>query len=148
MERRRLDDRRTKHVLFGDWRWAFKGRRRAARRPGDAVLSGMDHYEGTIVWLALALLVLSGCDATFTLILMREGIVTEWNPFMRSLIETDVQLFANVKTAVTSASVMFMVTCYHGRVLNRIQIGSIFKGIVAGYAVLVTYEITLLLRYL
>lgn len=147
MERRRLSDRRSTHVLFTDWRYAFKGRRRAPRRPQDGELSGVDQYERPIFWMAIAIMVLSCCDATFTLILMREGIVQEWNPFMRSLIENDVQLFANVKTAITSASVIFMVACYHGTVLRTFPVRWIFKGVVLGYALLVTYEITLLLSH-
>ena len=148
MQERRLADRRKKHVLFSDWRYAFKGRRRASRRPGDTQVAGVDRYEGSVFWLALAIIVLSCCDATFTLILMREGIVQEWNPFMRVLMEQDVQLFANVKTVITGASVVFMVTCYHGIVLGGIPVRWIFKGIVAGYALLVTYEISLILTHL
>ena len=147
MDRRRLSDRRSTHVLFTDWRYALKGRRRAARRPQDAEISGVDHYERPILWMAIAIMVLSCCDATFTLILMREGIVQEWNPFMRTLIENDVQLFANIKTAITSASVIFMVTCYHGTVLRTLPVRWIFKGIVLGYGLLVTYEVTLLLSH-
>jgi len=98
--------------------------------------------------MAVAILVLSCCDATFTLILMREGIVQEWNPLMRSLIESDVQLFANLKTAITGASVIFMVACYHGTVLKRFPVRWIFKGIVLGYALLVTYELVLLATHL
>jgi len=144
MEERRLSDRRSTHVLFTDWRYAFKGKRRASRRGYEAATVGVDLYDSSVLWMAVAVLVLSCCDATFTLILMREGIVQEWNPLMRSLIETDIQLFANLKTAITGASVIFMVVCYHGTVLKRFPVRWFFKGIVLGYVVLVSYELILL----
>ncbi len=147
MDRRGHGDRRATHVLFTDWRYSLAGRRRTPRRVPDARSTGVDVYERPVFWMAVSIVVLSCLDATFTLILMREGIVEEWNPLMAILIADDVQLFANLKTAITGAAVILMVACYHGTVLGRVPVRWIFKGIVGGYALLITYEIALLLTH-
>ncbi len=134
-------------MLFTDWRYSLDGRRRAGRRNRDRHSTGVDVYERPVFWMAVGIVLLSCLDATFTLILMREGIVREWNPLMAVLIDADVQLFANLKTAITCSAVVLMVACYHSYVLSRIPVRWVFKGIVVGYALLVSYEVALLLSY-
>jgi len=144
-DRRSMGDRRRKHVLFADWRYALGGRRSAARRSPLDLDAGVDHYHPPILWMVVGILILSCLDATFTLILMQAGIVEEWNPLMRALIEHDVQLFANVKMAVTAMALVFLVTCYHSRVLQRrIPVAWFLVGTLVGYTGLVGYEVILL----
>ena len=107
--------------------------------------SGVDWYEPQLLFMTIAILLLSAMDASFTLLLMQAGIVEEWNPFMRALMEVDVQLFANVKIAVTCFALIFLVVCYHGRVGRmRIPISWIFKATLFGYSALICYELVLL----
>lgn len=132
-------------MLFADWRYAFGGRRRGHRRSVHDLENGVDWYDSSLLYMAMAIMVLSALDATFTLRLMSAGIVEEWNPFMRALIENDVQLFANVKVAVTAFALIFLVVCYHGRVSRfGIPISWIFKATLFGYSALICYELVLL----
>lgn len=144
-ERREAPDRRQKHVLYSDWRYALGGRRRSGRRSERDLESGVDWYDSSLLYMAIAILLMSAMDATFTLMLMQAGIVEEWNPFMRSLMENDVQLFANVKIALTVFALIFLVVCYHGRVGRmRLPISWIFKATLFGYGALICYELALL----
>ncbi len=143
-DRRKASDRRQKHVLYSDWRYAFRGRRRGFRRSALDLESGVDWYESSLLYMAIAILVLSAMDATFTLMLMDAGVVEEWNPFMRALMQNDVQLFANVKIAVTGFALVFLVACYHGRVGRfRLPISWILKATLVGYTALICYELVL-----
>ena len=144
-ERRGVPDRRQKHVLYSDWRYALGGRRRTGRRSASDLEAGVDWYDSRLLYMAIAILLMSAMDATFTLMLMQAGIVEEWNPFMRSLMENDVQLFANVKIALTVFALIFLVVCYHGRVGRmRLPISWIFKATLFGYSALICYELVLL----
>ena len=144
-DRRTSSDRRQKHVLYSDWRYALGGRRRGLRRSARDLEGGVDLYEPRLLFMAVAVLILSALDATFTLRLLQAGIVEEANPFMRALLEIDVQLFANVKIALTVFALLFLVVCYHGTVgKRRIPIAWIFKGTLAGYSMLICYELALL----
>lgn len=143
-DRRRRLDRRKQHVLMADWRYALRGRRRGARRSSADLVQGVDHYDRPILFLAMGVLLMSVLDATFTLRLIEAGVVEEWNPMMRALIERDVQLFANLKVALTAAAVLVLVACYHGRLLGRVPVSWVLKGTFAGYAALMGYHLLLL----
>lgn len=141
---RNPEDRRKTHPLFADWKWALRGRRRGSRRTDDGEEAANDRYGRKLVATVLAVLVFSGLDATFTLVLLSHGLVQEWNPVMRVLIEHDVQMFANVKTALTASALILLVPCHASVVLGRIPVRSIINWLAIGYAGLVLYEITLM----
>lgn len=144
-DRREAPDRRQKHVLYSDWRYAFGGRRRGLRRSRLDLETGVDWYEPRLMVMAVAVIVLSAMDATFTLILMQRGVVEEFNPFMKALMEHDVQMFANVKIAITVFALIFLVVCYHSRIWGaRVPISGIFKATLFGYSALICYELALL----
>lgn len=144
LKRRNPKERRQTHPLFADWRWALRGRRRHIRRQEDVPQAPIDRYGTRLVGTVLAILALSGLDAAFTLILLQHDVVQEWNPLMRVLIEKDVQLFANVKTALTASALILLVPCHASRVLGRIRVRSIIDAMAVMYGVLVLYEIVLL----
>lgn len=144
MKPRDPEDRRKIHPLFADWRWAFRGRRTAVRRDDDGQEAAVDRYGLKLVITVLSILLLSGLDATFTLILLRHQVVHEWNPLMRVLIEYDVQTFANMKTALTASALILLVPCHGSVVLGRVPVRSLINWLAVGYGVLVIYEITLL----
>lgn len=144
-DRRASQDRRQQHVLYSDWRYAFGGRRRGARRSIRDLETGVDQYEPRLMFMAVAVLILSAMDATFTLRLIQAGIVEEANPIMRALMDIDIQLFANVKIALTVFALIFLVVCYHGRIgKRRFPISWIFKATLFGYSALICYEIALM----
>ena len=144
MKLRHPEDRRKTHPLFADWRWAFRGRRNTVRRNLDGPEAAVDRYGIKLVSTVLSILLLSGMDATFTLILLRHEVVHEWNPLMRLLIEYDVQTFANMKTALTASALVLLVPCHGSIILGRVPVRSIINWLAVGYCVLVLYEITLM----
>ncbi|MCI0437306.1 MAG: DUF5658 family protein [Gemmatimonadetes bacterium] len=139
-ERRRGAERRT-HVLYTDWRFALNGHRSVPRRTAEPAEAGVDLYEPTLFALALGLFLLSAADAFFTLRILATGLAHEANPFMRSLIHQDVQLFVNLKLAITAAGILFMVPCADVRVFRLVRVRRLLQVLVTMYAVLVTYEV-------
>jgi len=140
-DRRAASDRRSTHPLLADWRWAFRGRRRGPRRDGETAF--VDIYDRRLVLTTLAVLMLSGLDATLTLGLLESGFVREANPFMRVLIDHDVQIFVNVKTALTAAGLLLMVVASHARILGRLRVRTLLHGVLGLYIVLIGYELAL-----
>jgi len=140
-------ERRT-HVLFTDWRYAWRGRRVTPRRDGENAEMGTDIYEPQLFVLAIGILLLSAADATFTLILLASGHAWEANPLMRALIQHDVQIFVNLKMALTAGGLLFMVACADMRLLRLMRVRNIMLGLLFVYSGLVAYEVTNIIRLL
>ncbi len=129
-------------MLFTDWRWAWRGRRVAARRTGGDDDTGTDRYPISLVAVGLALFLFSAADAFFTLQLLAAGVAREVNPLMRWLIEHDTQVFVNIKLTITAAGVVFMVVCADTRVLRLVRVRRVMQALCAMYALLIAYEIS------
>jgi hypothetical protein len=141
-ERRLGPDRRRPHPLFGDWRFAFGGRRLAPRRTSDPQVA--DYYQPRLLFVSIGILLLSAADATLTLALLESGIVREANPLMRLLLEHDVQVFVNVKTAITCSAMLILVPAHHYRVMRRLHVRYILYALFVLYSALILYELALL----
>ena len=137
-------DRRKRHPLLADWRWAFRGRRREIRRDSDDGLVQPDHIPPMVVAAVVTVVILSALDAYFTLHLIRAGVVTEANPVMRYFIDTDTQMFINVKTAFTGGALLILVACSNLRVFSRVKVSTILYGVVGLYVALIGYHLSLL----
>jgi hypothetical protein len=142
-DRRADPDRRRPH-LFCDWRYALRGRRRGVRRAGDAVVAGVDWYHPRLMVLVIAISVLNALDAAFTLLLVQSGAGEEWNPLMRVLLQDDVQLFVNLKIAITSSALLFLVVCSNMVVLNGFKVERFLHWLLGVYLALTCYHIVLL----
>lgn len=140
-ERRRRRDRRGRHVLFSDWRWAAMGRRSRSRRGDEAAEYGVDRYEPQLFALAIGILILSCLDAAFTLILVGRGVATEINPLMRALMSHDRQIFINLKVVLTGAAVVFMVALADWRFVRAVRVRHIMVATMLGYGTLVAFEL-------
>lgn len=92
----------------------------------------------------VSILVLNALDAVFTLRLVQAGAAEEWNPLMRVLLYDDVQLFVNLKVAITSGALLLIVPCAHMVVLNGIRVERLLHGMLGGYLALVAYHLVLL----
>jgi hypothetical protein len=140
VERRKTDRRRS--VLRSLWHGNFARRRHAPRRSAErhAVVTDWFHPQ----WLAVAItvLLLSVADAFLTLTLISHGAV-EVNPLMDPLVRGSGQGFAYWKIGLTSTSVIIMTVLARLRVWGR-TVGSILYLALAGYVVLVIYELFLL----
>lgn len=143
-DRRSGGDRRRRHHLFTDWRWIYRGRRRRARRSEDQARVQPDWYRPSLLVAALGIVLLSGLDAALTLTLLSVGVAEEANPVMRAILDHDAQIFVNLKTTITAASVVVLVVCSKWSFLRRVRVDRLLFGVLALYAILVVYELHLL----
>jgi hypothetical protein len=135
---RREEDRRQfgwRTVLYG----FVRSRRRQARRASDCRHPFSDWHHPWLLFLGIGVMAMSAADAFLTLRLLERGAV-EANPFMRLLIDTDVQWFVSVKLTLTGLGLMLLV--YTSRILlfRRIRVGALITGFFCGYACLICYE--------
>jgi hypothetical protein len=93
---------------------------------------------------AITIFVFSALDAALTLTMIGAGFAHEVNPFMRQLIETDPQVFVNVKLLATGLAVAFMVAFSKRVVFGRFQVERIMSWLVCIYSMLICYEICML----
>lgn len=137
LERREADRRHF------DWRTVLYGfvlsRRRNPRRAGDRRHPFTDWHHPWLLFLGIGVMMMSATDAFLTLRLLERGAV-EANPFMRVLIDTDIQWFVGIKLILTGLGLMLLV--YTSRVLlfRRIRVGLLITGFFCGYACLICYE--------
>lgn len=137
-ERRRLT---VWSVLYG----GVRPRRRDLRRAADVTRPVLDWHESHLLAVALAILLLCCADAFLTLLLLVAG-ASELNPLMDKLLSIDVTLFTAVKMALTGAGIIVLVLASRFRLFGRIRVAQGLYGILAGYLLLVLYELTLLYR--
>jgi len=140
-ERRdRIERRRS--VLRALWHGNFKRRRLAPRRTRErhAVVTDWFHPQ----WLGVGILILLLCcfDAVLTLTLLNHG-AYELNPIMASLLEGTGRGFALVKVGLTALGVVLLTVLARMRFLGR-SVGYLLYLVLAGYVVLVGYELFLL----
>jgi predicted DNA-binding ArsR family transcriptional regulator len=107
---------------------------------------GAPRPSQAVILLVVAILLLSTLDGIFTLILIETGAVREWNPFLARLIEHDVQVFANVKSALTSAGVFVLAVFVDRSLFQRIPVRRVLELIFVGYCLLVLYHLSLLVQ--
>ncbi|HEV7609596.1 MAG TPA: DUF5658 family protein [Steroidobacteraceae bacterium] len=95
-------------------------------------------------WLAVSVTILLLCsaDAILTLTLIAHGAV-EVNPLMDPLVRSSGQLFAFWKIGLTAMGVTFLTLLARLRFWGN-TVGTILYVVLAGYAVLVGYEVFLL----
>ncbi|MDX1253575.1 MAG: hypothetical protein IDH49_15245 [Gammaproteobacteria bacterium] len=143
IERRTSADRRRSPTSpFG--RMAWHGKRHGARRTEDRVNTYVDRYEPHLFYAAIATLLLCCADAFFTLTLLQQG-AEEINPFMAWLLEIDIQLFLATKFALTAAGLVFLVAHKNFLLFNqRFRVPYVLYAFLAGYVLLVKYELVLL----
>jgi len=142
VERRlELDRRREKSLaafLYGN----FHPRRRASRRTDDDHRFIFDWHEPQLLYVALAIILLSCTDALFTLNLLTIGAV-EANIVMNGLIASGVGPFLWIKISTTIVSVLALVFAAQCRFMGRFRVLRVLHVICAGYVALIFYEIYL-----
>ena len=141
-DRRRLTDRRRSH-RFINWRsLGFSGRRRHHRRHDNRTNPRVDWYQPRLMIAAIGIIILSGCDAFFTLKLLNLGAI-ELNIFMAQLIEQDIATFVRYKIALTCLSTLLMVIFCHVRI-GPLRVSNLLWTALVGYSALIFYELILL----
>ena len=139
--RNRPDRRRTVTAPFS--RSAWQGRRRGARRGPDMVNTYVDVYEARWFYAAIGVVLLCCTDALLTLNLLQRG-ASEINPFMAWLLGINHDLFFFTKLALTAVGVVVLVAYKNFRLLNHFKAGHALYALLAGYVLLVKYELVLL----
>jgi len=104
----------------------------------------VDLYDTRVLVVTLSVLVLSAADAAFTLALIEQGRAREANPLMGLLLSLDVDVFVNVKVAVTGAGLIALVAWSGLDMFGRVRLESALYVLALGYLGLVGYELTLL----
>jgi hypothetical protein len=112
--------------------------------------------DAHLLLTSLAIVLLSTLDAIFTILLLDAGTVTEANPFMASLLDADVNLFARAKTMLTAGGVLVLVALVDRplfpwlfrrahRLRGRLRVRHLLDWILLGYIMLTGYHFALLL---
>jgi hypothetical protein len=140
---RRQNDGRRKRSIRSLIRGNMRPRRRLSRRHDDQNLLLLDFYEPRMIYLAIAILLLSCTDAFFTLNLLGAG-AEEVNLVMKALLNRSVGSFLWVKIAMTGGSVILLVVLAQRRFMGWFRVVRVMEAACLGYAALIVYEIVLL----
>jgi len=142
-ESRSKKDRRQRklHSLY----YTFFKRRRCEPRREDDQLNNVyvDKHEPFVFVLFSITIFLSATDAMFTLFIINNG-GEEINPFMRYLLQIDVNTFFWVKFFLTSFGMLFLVSHKHFLFYRIIRGYHIMYAVFATYFILINYELYLI----
>jgi len=141
--RRKSGVDRRKRPIWSFIYGCFHPRRRSHRREKDHGRLHIDWHDSGLLYLSLAIVLLSCTDALFTLNLLAVG-GEELNGFMKVLIEEDVSRFLTVKIAATGIGVIILVAASRYRLLGSLIVKRILQLVCLGYVVLIGYELMLL----
>ena len=125
-------------LLYGN----FRPRRRSSRRAADSHHFLFDWHEPRVLFLALAIILLSCIDALFTLNLLNAG-ATEANLFMAKMLEHSVDKFLAVKIMVTGFSVVIMVVAARRKFVGFISVEHVLQICCFAYLLVICYELYL-----
>jgi hypothetical protein len=138
-ERRQTVNRRT--GLWGAFLYGnFRPRRRSSRRVVDTHLYLFDWHEPRILYLALAVFLLSCTDALFTLNLINAG-AAEANEVMTRMLEIGMNQFVSVKISMTGFSLIVLVIAARRNFIGPFNVEHLLQMFLAGYVLLIGYEI-------
>lgn len=141
-DRRSGRDRRRENSIHAFVYGNFRPRRRSSRRADDHHRFVFDWHEPRLLYVSLAIVLLSCTDALFTLNLLHIGAV-EVNLFMNSMITVGVEQFLWVKISTTIISVTTLVFTAQRRFMGWFRVIRILELICVGYVMLIVYEIYL-----
>jgi hypothetical protein len=141
-DRREAGDRRT-HLVWSFLYGGMRPRRRTGRRAGDEHRIFLDWHEPRVLYLALAILLMSCADALFTLNLLAVG-GEELNAFMRALLGQGVRWFLWAKIGLTAMGVVVLVVASRRLLLGRVRVLWLIRLFFVAYLVLIGWEIYLL----
>ena len=116
-------------------RYLLRGRRRGARRAGEAEYTYVDQPGGWMLAAFACVVGLSLLDAFYTLDLLKRG-ATEANPVMKLALEISDEAFVVIKTLITILGAGFL--CLH----KNWPLGRLCLVVaLIGYSVLLGYHI-------
>jgi hypothetical protein len=142
-ERRDRPERRQRvwwSVCYG----SFHPRRRTPpRRLEDSRFHSLDWHAAHLLAVAIGIVLLCVADAFLTVVLLSGG-AYEVNPIMAVLLYKSVAVFAGIKLAITSVSVVFMVFLARYRFMRLVRVDAVLYVVLIAYAGLIGYEVWML----
>lgn len=144
-ERRRSGSDRRRRLFWSLMYGGMRPRRRDGRRTADHVRPIIDWHGPGLFASATLVLVLCVADALLTLQLLSSGAV-EANPVMALYTQGDGHRFAALKLLLTGVGLLVLVAMARFRVFRIMRVATLVHGILAGYLVLVAYELLLVGR--
>jgi len=142
-DRRGSPDRRRR-IWWSLFYGSFNPRRRTPpRRLDDSRYFSIDWHASHLLAVAIAILLLSFCDAFLTLLLLDSG-AQEINPVMALVVHGDSAWFAGLKMGMTGLSVVLMVGLARYRFMRRVRVEFALYAILIGYITLIGYEFWML----
>ncbi len=142
---RRSDERRS-HSFWSFAYGSFRPRRRHGRRDGDHERVFLDWHEPRVLYLVLAVVLMSCTDALFTLNLLAAG-AQEINVIMDALIMHDVRTFLAVKIGSTCLSAVLLAVVARRQFLGFFPVVRLLQLFCAGYVFLLVYEVWMFVVY-
>lgn len=129
--------RSTWSILYG----SFAPRRRNPRRDEDRNRFVADWHHSNLLYISIAILLLSAADAYLTMRLLHQG-AKELNWFMAQLIHASPHQFVAHKMALTGLGVIVLVTRRHARLFGLIPVEGVLYALLVTYAALICYELS------
>ena len=142
-EERRVSDDRREYTLKTLWHCISSPRRSKGRRRSDARYPLLDVFDGSAMFLAVALTVLSLCDAFFTLNILAQG-GREVNPVMNYMLGIGTFAFVASKMLLTAVAAIVLTGAGNLKIFNRIRVRSVIATLIGLYAGLIVYELLIL----
>lgn len=102
--------------------------------------------DESLLLLVMTILLFSTLDGIFTLLLIETGEIREWNLFLAPLIDADIQIFANLKSALTAGGLFVLVVFVDRSLFHRIPVRLVIELIFVAYALVMIYHFSLMLR--
>ncbi|MBM4196237.1 MAG: hypothetical protein FJ197_03940 [Gammaproteobacteria bacterium] len=131
------------HSLWSFVYGGFRPRRRNGRRLGDEHRVYFDWHEPSVLYLALAIVLMSCADALFTLNILAAG-GRELNAVMATLLGFGTHVFLWTKIALTGLSIIVLAVVARRRILGRFPVIWLMRLFLGVYVVLIGWEIYLL----
>lgn len=110
------------------------------------LLDPLAQRDESLLLLVLSILLFSTLDGIFTLLLIETGEIREWNAFLATLIDTDLQLFATLKSALTAGGLFVLVVYVDRHLFRRIPVRSIIELIFVAYTLIMIYHFGLMIH--
>jgi len=140
----RFCERRAKMPVFCAYQLGIKtGQRKNERRLVRGKQAYVDTYPANLMFCVIGIMVLSSLDAFLTLDILAQG-GKELNALMAILIEGNVAKFVGFKLALTSLALILLTIHHNVLIAGKIRVHHLQYVMLAGYSILISYEIILL----
>lgn len=142
-EERRVAADRREFTLQTLWHCLKNPRRASGRRRSDKRYPLLDVFDGGAMFLAVALITLSLCDAFFTLNIIAQG-GQEVNPIMNHMLNYGTFAFVASKMMLTALAVVVMTAAGNLKIFGLVRVRSVIALLIGLYAGLIVYELLIL----